>query len=564
MNLTKKNIGVLLLAAILTSLLSYACIDRRSSLLHSPQEEQPVSPFAQKLGYSTDHPLIMGMNTSYAPLQYVDDTGTPNGYDVEFTKELMRRMGIPFAFSPNHWEQMPPNIINGKYGLGMMVYSPYRRDSINYSNAVFRLYYQIVYRKDDYSEFDFRHLKGKRIAYMRSRPIGIMLRSAGADGIAITDLPQAFSELADGMYDGLICYRFQASYNIAQQRLQHFLQADELSLQPREYCYVSENQELIDSINAELVRMKEDGVIDDIYGKEVMSRFGSVLRIPTWVWLLLATIIFVMLIIFSINRYLMSKRLQATLRQLTEANNELQLANKRAEESNQMKATFIKQVSHETRTPLNILNGFTQVLTAPSAALTDEERAEAAEQIQASTKRITELVNKMLELSEINSSTVVERNDMTSSKDIAERAVYTSGISKAPHLTFEMHTEAGADEIFNTNLRSVVRILELLLDNAMKFTHPAESLNTQITEDNLQRAKLTVGRGRFIIEDTGIGIPPSEAEHIFDEFVQLNDYYDGTGIGLTSARNMARQLGGDIIVDTTYTDGARFIFTLEI
>ena len=68
----------------------------------------------------------------------------------------------------------------------------------------------------------------------------------------------------------------------------------------------------------------------------------------------------------------------------------------------------------------------------------------------------------------------------------------------------------------------------------------------------------------FIIEDTGIGIKPDEAEHIFEEFVQLDEYYEGTGIGLTVARSVARRMGGDIRLDTQYTQGARFIATLPI
>ena len=59
-------------------------------------------------------------------------------------------------------------------------------------------------------------------------------------------------------------------------------------------------------------------------------------------------------------------------------------------------------------------------------------------------------------------------------------------------------------------------------------------------------------------------MPPEEAEHIFEEFVQLNEYYNGTGIGLTVARSIARRLDGDIVLDTTYTDGARFVFTLPL
>ena len=67
---------------------------------------------------------------------------------------------------------------------------------------------------------------------------------------------------------------------------------------------------------------------------------------------------------------------------------------------------------------------------------------------------------------------------------------------------------------------------------------------------------------RFVVEDTGIGVPPSEAEHIFDEFVQLDDYYDGMGIGLTVARGIVRRLGGDIVLDLGYQGGARFVMTL--
>ena len=66
----------------------------------------------------------------------------------------------------------------------------------------------------------------------------------------------------------------------------------------------------------------------------------------------------------------------------------------------------------------------------------------------------------------------------------------------------------------------------------------------------------------YAVEDNGIGVPPEESEHIFEEFVQLDEFYEGTGIGLTVARSIARRLGGDIMLDTTYTPGARFVFSL--
>jgi len=540
------------------------------------QDDAPaVSVLAEELGYSKERPLVMGMNTSYAPLQYVDDKGVPRGYDVEFTKRLMQRMGIPFTFSPNHWDKMSPGIIEGKYDLGMLVYSPYRKDLTNYSNAVFRLYYQIVYRRADYSDFDFRHLKGKKIAYMKSRPIGLMLKEAEAEDVPITDLSQAISDLAGGEYDGVICYRFQAKYNISQLGMEDLLSTDELSLEPREYCYASSNQQLIDAINAELRRMEDEGIIDEVYGQDVVSQF-DIIKIPTWVWVLVAVLVFLFLLIFGVNRYrfgqqlqLANQRLQAAYDQMAAKNDALQVANARAEESTRMKSAFIKQISHEIRTPLNIISGFTQLLATPAGVLSDDDRAEASQKVVESTDRITGLVDKMLELSEISSHAVLERNDKVTPQKAALQAVEASGVAEASHLNFDIQEGAGSDTAFKTNCRTVVRILELLLDNAKKFTLPAEAYlaHSEQRQEKKERVTLSVsqsdGQVRFVVEDTGIGIPQSEAEHIFDEFVQLDEYYDGTGIGLSVARSLARRLGGDVILDTTYTEGARFVFLVK-
>lgn len=68
----------------------------------------------------------------------------------------------------------------------------------------------------------------------------------------------------------------------------------------------------------------------------------------------------------------------------------------------------------------------------------------------------------------------------------------------------------------------------------------------------------------FIVEDSGIGVPPEDAERIFEHFVQLDDYREGTGTGLTLARSLSRRLGGDVILDTSYTFGTRFIFSLPL
>ncbi len=272
-------------------------------------------------------------------------------------------------------------------------------------------------------------------------------------------------------------------------------------------------------------------------------------------FLVAALLILIFFIIITLLRLRSARKLADKNKELKQKNKELIQANARAEESSRMKTDFIQQISHEIRTPLNVLSGFTQILTAPNAELTEEERADINERVTQNTNRITELVNKMLELSDMHSKSVIDRVDQVTTVQIAAQAVESSDISKAKHLTFNMEFDPSADKMIRTNSYSASRALALLLNNAAKFTKEG-SAELRITIDgNTQMVVYTV-------TDTGIGIPPYEAEHIFEEFFQLDNYYEGTGIGLSVARSIARRLGGDIRLDTTYQGGARFVMTL--
>ena len=274
--------------------------------------------------------------------------------------------------------------------------------------------------------------------------------------------------------------------------------------------------------------------------------------------------------IYTLHRRKTQKRLAAANQKLEEGNlklsalnTQLVTANARAKESSQMKTNFIQQISHEIRTPLNILSGFTQIITTPGMELDDDTRNDINRQINENTNRITGLVNKMLELSDTTSKAIIEQNDDVPAIQIAAQAAEDSRISEAPNVIFDLQIAPEAEAtMLHTNLAQATRAVVLLLDNAQKFL---SAPNAPASEGTVRLiVSQTDTHAVFTIEDTGIGIPPKEAEHIFEEFVQLNDYYDGTGIGLTVARSIARRLGGDITLDTTYFPGARFVFTLPL
>ena len=221
-----------------------------------------------------------------------------------------------------------------------------------------------------------------------------------------------------------------------------------------------------------------------------------------------------------------------------------------------MKTTFIQQMSHEIRTPLNILSGFTQIVTSPDMKLDQETRLDLNEKIMENTNRIAELVNKMLEMSDVYSKTVIERNDNLLARYIASAAVNVIIADERNIIPINLKWGKDLDTLtLRTNERAATRAIVLLLDNAERFTKEG-SITLLVDQKD--------GKVQFIVEDTGIGIPVSEAEHIFEEFVQLNEYETGTGIGLTVARSICHRLGGNIVLDTSYTNGARFVMTLPL
>lgn len=240
---------------------------------------------------------------------------------------------------------------------------------------------------------------------------------------------------------------------------------------------------------------------------------------------------------------------------------ELRIANEKAKASSKMKTEFVRNISHEIRTPLNILSGFTQILTTPGIDLPESEKADIQERVEENTDRITKLVDRMLELSDISSEAIIERSDKTNVKKIVELSIEQSGIklhtlpeNADSKVKFEVVNNQPTDSVaLITNELYAIRALSQILENAVKFTYEGSiTLKTEYTENHL----------RFIVEDTGIGISADQADHVFEEFVQLDDFADGTGIGLTVARSIAQRMGGDLWLDTKYTQGSRFIFEL--
>ena len=495
-----------------------------------------LSVNADNLGYSKDKPLLFGIDMDYAPMEYVDEKGIPHGFDVEFTQRLMARMNIPFTYAPNTWENIAGDVLHGKVDLGMMVYSPYRKDETNYSRAVFRLYYQIVYPKASKSRFGLRDVKGKKIALMKSRPIIDTLTKVGAEPIVIKDLKQSFYDLDKGKYDAVICFRYQARYLLEKYSLENLTAAD-LALMPREYCYVSHNKELIDAINDMLDKMEDEGVIDDVYGN-IKTAFGKT-EIPRWVWGLLTAVIIGGLIVVIV----MQRRARKLIfREM-----------KRAQQSEELKDVFLSNLSHALRTPLNAIIGFSDLLmNSPKDVMPEDEQNELLGLINNNGLQLLHLINELLSLSDIEGKTQLFEPTVT---DVEQKmSEYASETRMQLNEGVELKVEESVGGMRALTDPKLLRVVTMhLLDNARQNTADGTiTLSYYSKEDGLY----------VEVKDTGEGLPEKLKENIFTLLSDKNTYVqeETPGLGLSICKAIIDKAGGKIGARDNEEDGHGTIF----
>ena len=235
---------------------------------------------------------------------------------------------------------------------------------------------------------------------------------------------------------------------------------------------------------------------------------------------------------------------------------QLKIAYERALESDKMKTAFIQNITHEVRTPLNIISGFSQVISDPDLDVGLTERKEIAVTMQKNTHLITSLIDEMLILSLTESSETIEKADKVEINDLLRDFLQENESLFNTDTKLQFKSSLADDITIQTNENLLKNIINALIDNAAK--------NTQKGFVTLKADRLDDEAIEFIVEDTGCGIPEDEAEHIFERFVKLDNFKEGIGLGLPMCRTLAEKLGGSIRLDTTYKGGARFIVTIPI
>lgn len=231
-------------------------------------------------------------------------------------------------------------------------------------------------------------------------------------------------------------------------------------------------------------------------------------------------------------------------------------ARDQAEKANAFKTMFIRDMSREINIPLKAVSEYAHLIVDCSESSAHPYLERYSELVDLNCELLTSIINDVLHLSEIDSDTVTLQSRLTDIDKICSAAVDMVERRARKGVTISYHNCVDKIDIY-TDPRRVQQILVGVLSNAVKFTPKGTiTVDAALSKD---------GKNIIIsVADTGIGIPPEQAEYIFERFVKLDKEAQGVGLGLTISRMLARMLGGDLTLDITYTHGARFVLILPV
>lgn len=218
----------------------------------------------------------------------------------------------------------------------------------------------------------------------------------------------------------------------------------------------------------------------------------------------------------------------------------------------QRKNMFLSNMSHEVRTPLNAIVGFSVVLTDEDESFDDESRREFSEIIKVNSFQLLKLINDILDFSDFENDNITFNIRTHDAVKLCNEVVETVMASRKLEVEMRFDTDLSV-LMLDTDDARLRQVLINLLVNAAKFTEQGSIV--------LELKMADADTALFSVTDTGCGIPPEKQHLIFERFEKLNDFVQGSGLGLSICQLIVKYMNGKLWVDSGYTRGARFCFT---
>lgn len=531
----KKTLRLLFL--ILVFLPLFTC--QKESCLTKNQKE-----------YLSQNPnLVIALFIYYPPYQFVNDDGHVDGILVDYLRTLEEKIEYKFKKKVfTNWQTLMSEAEQGNIDLILEIQNtPERQNYLTFTKPIFFNDHVIVSKKGSGFK-NLNDLKGKKIAVGDEHSIEEYLRNKYPELVLVplVDEKASLKALSSGNVDGFIGLKSVVNYTIKKENLTNIEINSSINFKYKLSMGINKKRPTL----AKIIKKGSNAISinekNEILDKWLFNIVKPIHKKPIFWKILLSALLSILLALFLFNRYLKSIVKKKT--------RELRVAKLKAEKRSNLKTLFLQNISHEVRTPLNSIIGFSNLLKEGKVTKTDY-----IETITQESNKLTNILNNIIEISEL---TTDKKKPILHAFSLHKALNIISEIydSKAKHkgLNFQFNNNLTLDEDYiMSNKSRVVKAISNVLDNAVKFTNTGHITFTVSVKNN------TI---HIIITDTGIGIKPELSKIVFREFYQeekeLSKKYDGLGIGLSIANENIKSLGGNISLVSTEKKGATFIITL--
>lgn len=520
-----------------------------------------------------DRVIIAKGDMQFAPFEFINENGEPDGFSVELFRAMMTRLDIKYKLTLEDWGKVQKELNNKQIDLAIgMIYSKERAEKVKFGIPHCMISYNIVCRKNnDFANLN--QLKGKSIIVQNKDRAHEYLQTTGLTDkiITVENIAEAIQLLASGKYDAVLSFDISSFYFVRKGGYNNLL-VHLTDIAPERYSVVvnTNNEDLLYMLNAAIYQMKIDGEYDKIYYKW----FGvyESPKVSKTVWYILA-LLGGCLILFGVFIRLLKLRVNHATKALQHQNNEMSKLVKElrsenemrlkveenlikekehAEESDRLKSAFLANMSHEIRTPLNAIVGFSSIICETES---EQDRGKFLDIILKNNELLLQLINDILDLSRIESGILLMNFDYFQLSDACNQALSSINLGEKRN-EVQLVYELEFDCLLYSDRFRIIQVITNFLNNAFKFTTSGSiTLRTQLVNNN------TV---EIAVIDTGIGIDKDKKDLVFERFTKLNAFSQGTGLGLSICKNIIDRLHGTIGVESEVGVGSKFWIQLPV
>lgn len=521
--------------------------------------ESEVALSQEERAWLKAHPVIKtGIDPHWAPIEFFDQKAVPQGMSVAYLKLFEKALGVQFEVADAlSWSNAQQKLAQGDIDLLPAVSeTPQRSELYRFTTPYLSIPVSIFSAEQVAYLGSLKPLAGKKVAVVKDYAVEEWLRRdyPALDMVAASTVKEALRWVAAGEAFAFVGNLVTTSYYIGQSGLTQIHVAGETPYRNELGMAIHKDNKILQGILQKTLDSIPRSQRDRIYNDWISVRYTHDFDYKLlWQVMVLGALILAIVLYWT-------HRLSREVTRRRQVEVRLQKAKEEAERANKVKGEFLRNMSHEFRTPMNAVIGVGHLLGQTALS---PEQSKYLRTIQSSSKILLGIIDNILDFSRIESGKIELQTAQFELREVMqELALQLSDSARTKGLDFDVETDDRIPQYLIGDAQRLVQILLNLAGNAVKFTDSGKvSIRARFVDGDVVNNRVRV---KFTVSDTGPGIEQDLQKEIFRPFSQgdgsLTRQHGGSGLGLAISQAFANEMGSEISVESSPGTGSVFSF----